>query len=288
MERRRCVVPRHAHAAARSDARAAQALGLDVDPRRLARELPRARAVRRDLRSRSLLERDRVAARAEPRATSALGTIRADARHHRRVRRGAQSATRSARPFGARADPRPKRDPETRRFFTLAPRGDYTDASVARLETENRIYRTSTGTVAIKYWLERDDDGKLCKRQPVDALWSDIAPLRHAASHERTGYPTQKPRRLLERVIAAGSPPGGLVVDLFAGSGTTGAAAARLGRRFVLGDDGAVAIVTMRSRLLREGIEALALERCGIDADPGEAGIEGRRQGRSQIAVSLT
>ncbi len=164
-----------------------------------------------------------------------------------------------------------KRDPETGRFFTLAPRGDYTDASVARLETENRIYRTSTGTVAIKYWLERDDDGKLCKRQPVE-----------------TGYPTQKPRRLLERVIAAGSPPGGLVVDLFAGSGTTGAAAARLGRRFVLGDDGAVAIVTMRSRLLREGIEALALERCGIDAEPGEAGIEVRRQGRDQIEVSLT
>jgi hypothetical protein len=181
-----------------------------------------------------------------------------------------------------------KRDSETGRYFTLAPRGDYTDASVARLETENRIYRTSTGTVAIKYFLERDDDGKLCKRQPVDALWSDIAPLRHAASHERTGYPTQKPRRLLERVIAAGSPPGGLVVDLFAGSGTTGAAAARLGRRFVLGDDSAVAIVTMRSRLLREGIGSLALERCGIDAEPGEAAIEARRHGRDQIEVSLT
>jgi hypothetical protein len=181
-----------------------------------------------------------------------------------------------------------KRDPATGRFFTLAPRGDYTDESVARLEKENRIYRTSSGTVAIKYWLEHDDEGRLCKRQPVDALWIDVAPLRHAASHERTGYPTQKPRRLLERVIAAGSSPGGLVVDLFAGSGTTGAAAARLGRRFILGDESPVAIATMRSRLLRDGTDPLVLERCGIEALPGDARIDARGRGREELEVSLT
>ena len=55
-------------------------------------------------------------------------------------------------------------------------------------------------------------------------------------SAERTGYPTQKPVRLLERIVAASSRPGDLVLDPFAGTGTTGVAAARLGRRWLLVD----------------------------------------------------
>jgi DNA modification methylase len=151
-------------------------------------------------------------------------------------------------------------DADTGRYFTLAPRGDYTDASVARLEKEGRIYRSSTGRIAVKYWLEQDADGTLCKRQPIDSLWTDVPPLRHASPGERTGYPTQKPRALLDRILAAGSPPGGLVVDLFAGSGTTGAAAEALGRRYILGDASPIAIATARSRLLREGAPSLSLE----------------------------
>jgi DNA modification methylase len=180
-----------------------------------------------------------------------------------------------------------KHDAASDRWFTLAPRGDYTDASIARLAEENRVYTSSSGMVSIKYWLERDDEGQLCKRQPVDALWTDIPPLRHAASEERTGYPTQKPRRLLERILLAGSPPGGLVVDLFAGSGTTGAAAARLGRRFVLGDESPVAIATMRSRLLREGVSPLVLESCGRDPEGELAEIAVRPRGDAHVEVTL-
>jgi len=51
---------------------------------------------------------------------------------------------------------------------------------------------------------------------------------------ERTGFPTQKPRALLDRIITCATKPGGLVVDLFAGSGTTGEAAHALGRRAIL------------------------------------------------------
>jgi DNA modification methylase len=180
-----------------------------------------------------------------------------------------------------------KRDPGSDRWFTLAPRGDYTDASIARLAKENRVYTASSGAVSIKYWLERDDEGQLCKRQPIDALWTDIPPLRHAASHERTGYPTQKPRRLLERIVLAGTAPGGLVVDLFAGSGTTGAAAARLGRRFILGDESPVAIATMRSRLLRDGVSPLVLESCGARPGTERAEIAVRPEGDAHIEVSL-
>lgn len=180
-----------------------------------------------------------------------------------------------------------RRDPNSGRWFTVAPRGDYTDASVARLEAEGRVHRTSSGAVAVKYWLEEGDDGQLGRRRPVDALWIDVPPLRHAATDERTGYPTQKPRALLERIVAAASPPGGLVVDLFAGSGTTGAAAARLGRRFILGDASPVAVAAMRSRLLREGATPLRLERCGGRTDAGRAELVARSHGASDIEIKL-
>src|SRR5207247_3304050 len=102
-----------------------------------------------------------------------------------------------------------------------------------------------------------------------------------------TGYPTQKPVRLLERVVLSGSESGGLVVDLFAGSGTTGEAAARLGRRFILGDESSVAVATMRSRLLRRGVAPLSFERCGRDHEVGRASIDVRPHGDDEIEVAL-
>jgi len=67
---------------------------------------------------------------------------------------------------------------------------------------------------------------------------------------ERTGYPTQKPERLLERIILAATNPGGLVADFFSGAGTTGSVADRLGRSFILADNQERAIHTTRARLL--------------------------------------
>ncbi len=66
---------------------------------------------------------------------------------------------------------------------------------------------------------------------------------------ERTGYPTQKPEALLERIIRASSDPGDLVADFFCGSGTTPKVAARLGRRFIACDNAFRAIHTTRARL---------------------------------------
>jgi site-specific DNA-methyltransferase (adenine-specific) len=67
--------------------------------------------------------------------------------------------------------------------------------------------------------------------------------------NERTGYPTQKPQALLERVISASSNPGDLVADFFSGSGTTPAVAARLGRNFLASDQKWRSIYTTRTRL---------------------------------------
>ncbi len=141
------------------------------------------------------------------------------------------------------------------RWFTLAPRGDYTDESVARLDAEGRIHRSEAGKVYVKYFVEEGDDGQLYKPRAVDAVWDDVAPLRHASPKERTGYPTQKPEPLLRRILEATSDPGDLVIDPFAGSGTTGVAAAALGRPFVLIDESPVALATAQKRLPELSIE---------------------------------
>lgn len=77
--------------------------------------------------------------------------------------------------------------------------------------------------------------------------------------NERTGYPTQKPEALLERIILASSNPGDLVADFFCGSGTTPVAAARHGRRFLTTDATSRAIFTARSRLVRQNSPSFSL-----------------------------
>ncbi len=89
---------------------------------------------------------------------------------------------------------------------------------------------------------EKAARGKL----PTDVWWHTIVPTN---SRERTGYPTQKPEGILRRIVQASSRPGDLVLDFFAGSGTTGAVAAKLGRRFLLIDSNPDAITVMRKRL---------------------------------------
>lgn len=84
---------------------------------------------------------------------------------------------------------------------------------------------------------------------PTDTWWMTIVPTN---SKERTGYPTQKPVKLLERIIRASSDPGDLVADFFGGSGTTGVAAKRLGRRFILVDQNPEAIQIAERRIASE------------------------------------
>ena len=89
---------------------------------------------------------------------------------------------------------------------------------------------------------------------------------------ERTGYPTQKPEGLLERILLASSNPGDLVADFFCGSGTTAVAAARLGRRFLACDGAWRAIHTTRSRLVANAAPPFSLQRTPADSGRPEAG----------------
>jgi DNA modification methylase len=78
--------------------------------------------------------------------------------------------------------------------------------------------------------------------------WTDIEVL-NQSDRERVGWPSQKPERLLQRIIGAVTKPGDLVVDWFAGSGTTAAAAHKMGRRFVVIDREQAATAMIKARL---------------------------------------
>ena len=94
---------------------------------------------------------------------------------------------------------------------------------------------------------EKVELGKL----PTDVWWHTIV---SPTGKEKTGYPTQKPKGILRRVIQASSKPGDLVLDFFAGSGTTGAVAAELGRKFILIDQNPESIEVITSRLNADGV----------------------------------
>lgn len=122
--------------------------------------------------------------------------------------------------------------------------------------------------------VERDEEGRAVQvkvdrksgrvyRYPVadgkipEDWWTDLETL-NRSDRERTGWPSQKPQRLIERLIAATTAPGQRVGDWFVGSGTTAAAAQRLGRRFVVGDAAPEAIAITRARLTAQAAALVA------------------------------
>jgi site-specific DNA-methyltransferase (adenine-specific) len=112
------------------------------------------------------------------------------------------------------------------------------DDYVFNFEEMDRIPYMAPGLVS----KEKAERGKT----PTDVWWHTIVPTN---SREKTGYPTQKPLGIMDRVIKIHSRPGDVVLDFFAGSGTTGEAAARHGRGFVLIDNNPEATRTMATRL---------------------------------------
>lgn len=96
-------------------------------------------------------------------------------------------------------------------------------------------------------------------KTPTDVWWHTIV---SPTGKERTGYPTQKPLKILERIVTVHSDPGDLVVDFFAGSGTTGEAAARHGRRYFLVDANPEAVRVMARRLAWDSPDLVGGEQC--------------------------
>lgn len=107
-----------------------------------------------------------------------------------------------------------------------------------------------------RLWLPPNPDGRIRLKLYLDELpgrriqnlWDDISPI-NSQAQERLGYPTQKPEALLERIIAASSNPGDIVLDPFCGCGTAIVAAQKLGRRWIGIDITHVAVGLMKTRL---------------------------------------
>lgn len=112
------------------------------------------------------------------------------------------------------------------------------------LDAENRLIfpKKPSGRIRVKRYLD-EVPGKI-----VGNIWSDISPISSQAT-ERLGYPTQKPQKLLERIIDASSNPGDLILDPFCGCGTAVHAAQALGRQWVGIDITHLAISLIEKRL---------------------------------------
>jgi site-specific DNA-methyltransferase (adenine-specific) len=98
------------------------------------------------------------------------------------------------------------------------------------------------------------DDKRARGKFPTDTWWHTIV---SPTGREKTGYPTQKPVGILKRIIGASSHPGELVLDFFAGSGTTGVAALELGRKFCLIDSNPEAVEVMKGRMGGSEVEVV-------------------------------
>jgi adenine-specific DNA-methyltransferase len=96
----------------------------------------------------------------------------------------------------------------------------------------------------------------------VDSVWDDIPPVNPVAK-ERVDYGTQKPEKLLERIINAATEKSGLVADFFSGSGTTAAVAERLGRRWIAVDLGKPACMIARKRLIDQDAKPFLYQHVG-------------------------
>lgn len=125
----------------------------------------------------------------------------------------------------------------------------YSKETMAKLDAEGRIWypNSKTKRPRLKRYLD-EMPGTV-----VGDIWTDIPPI-NARARERQGYPTQKPEALMERIIAASSNPGDMVLDPFCGCGTTIAVAARMRRRWIGIDISPTAIRVIRRRLDRDHI----------------------------------
>lgn len=123
-----------------------------------------------------------------------------------------------------------------------------TKANMEKYESENRIFYTTNGIPRLKqYWDEIESRGGL----PAQSIWDDKEVQTVVSwGGEGVGYPTQKPEGLLARIIKQSTNEGDIVLDAFAGSGTTCAVAEKLGRRWIGIDCGKLAIYTIQKRLL--------------------------------------
>jgi adenine-specific DNA-methyltransferase len=160
----------------------------------------------------------------------------------------------------------------------------YSQKTIDRLFNEGRLIQTKTGgDWGYKRYLDE------MPGVPLQDLWLDISPLQ-SQSLERLEYGTQKPQKLLERVIKLASNENSIVADFFGGSGTTAAVAEKLGRRWITSDLGKPACMIMRKRLIDQNARPFFYQAIGdyqVEAARSTLGKKFRVGDLAQIVLGL-
>jgi len=160
----------------------------------------------------------------------------------------------------------------------------YSKQRIEQLYADGRLVRSKKGTDwRYKRYLDE------MPGVPLQSLWLDIPPLQSQSS-ERTDYATQKPERLLDRIIRIATNEHSLVADFNGGSGTTAAVAEKLGRRWITTDLGKPACMIMRKRLIDLNAKPFLYQAIGdyqVEAAKVSLGRDFRVGDLAQIVLSL-
>ena len=148
------------------------------------------------------------------------------------------------------------KDNDGRIYSRDNPLGDYSKESIDEFKKQGRIYYTKNGKMQLIRYLDE------VKGIAVGNLWDDINYINQVAL-ERLSYDTQKPEKLLERIIEASSDKNSFVCDFFSGSGTTAAVAEKLGRRWIATDLGKPACMISRKRLIDQNAKPFLYQHVG-------------------------
>lgn len=156
----------------------------------------------------------------------------------------------------------------------------YTPATLDQMDAKGEIYWSPTGNPRRKVYLDNS------KGIPIQDIWLDFKDA-HNQNIKITGYPTEKSPELLKRIIMASSNPGDLVLDAFAGSGTTPAVAEDLGRAWIAIDNALLALKTMVLRFAN-GMEPMGDFLNGNGKKPKQISLlEENRVLRSGLSIYL-
>jgi adenine-specific DNA-methyltransferase len=160
----------------------------------------------------------------------------------------------------------------------------YSQENIDLLESENKIYYSSTGTPYLKQYMDEYQE----QGRRVQSVWTDLLPAK--TGNEILNYATQKPEKLLDRIIRASSPENAIVADFNGGSGTTAAVAEKLGRRWITTDLGKPACMIMRKRLIDQEAKPFLYQAIGdyqVESAKAHLGRDFRIGDLSQIVLSL-
>jgi len=156
-------------------------------------------------------------------------------------------------------NPNPDRPNLTYEWQGLTRVWRWTKEKMQALHDEGRLVYSKSGMPRYKRYLDE------MRGTPVTSIWSDIPPI-NSQAQERLGYPTQKPLALLERILAASSNEGDVVLDPFCGCGTTVHAAQKLNRRWIGIDVTHLAIALIEHRM-KAAFPGISFEVHGVPKD---------------------